>query len=404
MTNPKLSILIPIISTCLLAGGTSGIESSQKASFGFPGSDVNIVYSNPDTTTWKPFDPGDKPRPDNLNVYLMHTGIIDSKGVNIQPVIRIAAWKFPWDGMTLERFADILLKNFPATILNKTKQSDRIFIDGAVFYGGNTHIIKRAFIFQNRVGIDIVCDSTEGVYPKVEESFNSVLRQTQLSPRIAPVPIQLPPITDPQKDKEVVTIRKQFLEKQPQGGPLNGNVAGIKDSDGMVVFWNRSAPYFKVKVEGEKFAGYGTDRAVFSVDKAMLQIQSTKLTDFCPDGQLKNPEAILEAHRNWEFRYIEGLAGCACSLRSWSGNLADGTPILYWDVTPQEVPKDGVIRHLFCTRFNNGSVIGCYSAEDKDISLAQAKNLVFYAIAHIEFSNEKFDIEKIQKQMAAAHP
>ena len=399
MHKSWMNLLMPILSTCLLAGDSVASRSPQREVFGFQGSNVDIVFFNPDPSSWKPYDLGNEPRPDSLNRTLRHKGIRDSKGVNIQPAMFITAWKFPGDDMTLEYFANYLLKDTPVKVSKRVMKNGRLYVDGTAVYGGYTHIIRRAFSFHNRVGIDIMCDSTDSVYPEVKVTFDSWLSAAVLSPRITPKPVLSPAPAPAEGKDDVVVTTTTLMEKQKPGGTLGGEVAGIKDSDGMVIIWNQSAPYFTLKVEGNKFAGYGQGRALFTVDEAMLQIQSTELKDFCPDARLQDPELILSAHRDWEFRYMEGLSGVKCALHSWSGKLEDGTPVLYWDVTPEKVTPGGAVKHLFCTRYQAGSVISVYSAEDKKVSLDQAKNLVYYAISHIEFSPKKFDMKEMQKQI-----
>ena len=127
--------------------------------------------------------------------------------------------------------------------------------------------------------------------------------------------------------------------------------------------------------------------------------KSTELKDFCPDGSLKDPEAILIAHRDWEFRYIEAVLGTKCALRSWTGRLADGSPVLYWDVTPGQAPSKGEAKRLFCTRYKDGSVITMNSTETSEVSLDRATNLIFYAVSHIDFYSDKLDMKKIQGQI-----
>jgi hypothetical protein len=143
---------------------------------------------------------------------------------------------------------------------------------------------------------------------------------------------------------------------------------------------------------------------MFTVDGVLLQVQTAELMDFNPDPSLKDPESILVAHRDWEYRYLQDISECKCALQSWAGKLADGSPILYWDVTPEKVPPGGAVKHVFCTRYEAGAVIVVGSVETKDVSLDQAKNLVFYAISHVDFSKEMFDIKKFKKQMTDAKP
>jgi|GEM_PF-3793528 len=398
------SSVLSLISSCLIFGGVPTSPPPQKALFGFQGSNVDVMYINPDPAVWKVFDMGNKPRPDMKNMSLMHTGIKDSKGVNIQPVMSITAWKFPHDDMNLDYFSQYLLKQSPIKETNRVLKDGRLFIQGTTVYNGYTHIISRAFSYSNRVGIDIICDSTDSVYAQVKGAFDSWLRSTQLVPRITSTPVFLPDQPNSQAKAEAAEASPRTVEKQQPGGPLEGDVAGIKDSDGMVIVWNRSTPYFKLKVEGNEFAGYGPGGVWFKVDGVVLQVKSTETTEFCSATPAKSPEAVLLAHRDWEYRYMQEVLGVKCALQSWAGKLDDGTPILYWDVTPETTSSEGASKHLFCTRFLDGSVVVLYSVETKDVSLDRAKNLIFFGITHIEFSKEKINFQNLQKELAAGKP
>lgn len=398
-----LNLLIPTLSACLLAGGVSGTKAPRKEVIGFTGSNVDVVCINPDPSIWEPINLDDEHRPDRINLSLRHTGIRDSRGVDIQPVMSITAWKFPDDAISLDQYAEYLLKRSPMKESSRVLKEGRLFVQGTAFYGGYTHVISRALSYSNRVGIDLICDSTDSVYPKVKETFDSWLRSALQVPRITPTAVELPARKRAKvEDDAVVTTR--VVEKQVPGGSQIGVIAGIKDEGGMVIFWNASEPYFKMRVEGNDFAGYGREQAMFTVDGVLLQVQIAELMDFNPDPSLKDPASILLAHRDWEYRYLQDNLDCKCVLQSWVGKLPDGSPVLYWDVTPENVPPGGAIKHVFCTRYESGAVIVVGSVETKDVSLDQAKNLVYYAITHVEFSKERFDIKKFKMQMAESKP
>jgi len=203
---------------------------------------------------------------------------------------------------------------------------------------------------------------------------------------------------------EVVTTRTQALEKQKEKAHIANDVdvAAIKDPHGMVVIWNRSAPYFKMHMEGRKFSGYGEERAIFTVDNVTVEVVSTEVTQFYDEGRPKDPRSILIAHRNWEYRYLQEIAGADCVLRSWEGTLLDGTPVIFWDAGPEKPAEGDAKRHLFFSRYQDGSVLTVSSPEMNDISWDAALNLLYYSISHVQFSKEKFDINKIQANMSSA--
>ncbi|WP_316410628.1 hypothetical protein [Mesoterricola sediminis] len=339
------------------------------------------------------------PHPDRFNVAFQHTGIRDTRGVDVKPMMAITAWKLPApNGISLEDFSAYLLRQVPMKNPKREIRDGRLYVTGTAEYGGYTHILRRAFVVKGRIGLDLLCDSTDTVFDKVREDFEKWVSTVALEPRIVPVDVQLP---EPPKEKgnRVVTAYTHTLEKQKPGGKLEGDVVAMYVKDGMAIYWNRSKPYFKIMVEGRTFEGFsGSPHMAFTADGAFLQLVCADADEFCPDHASQNPERVLLAHRDWEFRYLEETTGVPFQLRSWAGTLADGTPILYWDVTPEKTPAKDLPRHVFCTRYKDGVVIGLNSVEEKATTLARAMDLVYAGTATIQFSGQAFDLGKIQEQ------
>lgn len=274
----------------------------------------------------------------------------------------------------------------------------RTYVSATVVYGGYTHIIRRAFVVRGRIGLDLICDSTDTVFEKVREDFERWVATVALEPRIVPVPVRLPaPPMD--KDKGVINVYTHDLEKQEPGGELKGDCVAMKVEGGMAIYWNASKPYFRLLVEGHAFHGFSeASRLAFTADGAFLQLVCTQASEFCPNHASLSPEQVLLAHRDWEFRYLEETVGVPCQLRSWAGTLADGTPVLYWDFTPAKTPGKELPRHVFCTRYREGVVIGLSSVEEDKTSLERAMDLVFSGTAATQFSSTPYDLARIQKQ------
>ena len=313
----------------------------------------------------------------------------------------VTAWKLPAPGgMSLEDFSAYLLKQIPMKGARKETRDGRLYVTGTAHYGGYTHVLRRAFVLRGRIGLDLLCDATDTVFEKVQGDFETWVATVALEPRIVPVPVpvqlqELPAA----KETGVVTVYTHTLEKQKPGGKLEGDVVAMYVQDGMAIFWNRSRPYFRILVEGRTFAGYGgSSHLAFTADGAFLQLVCADAGEFCPDPAAKGPEAVLLAHRDWEFRYLEETIGVPCQLRSWSGTLADGTPILYWDLTPNKTRGKSLPRHVFCTRYRDGTVIGLNSVEEKEVTLERAMDLVFSGVAEVQFSGAPYDLAKLQAQ------
>ena len=302
--------------------------------------------------------------------------------------------------MTLEKFAARMVKAMPVDHQKVRTTPEKWYISGTVTYGGYLHKIDRAIAFRNHIGLDLICDSTDSVYGKVEGRFKTWLESTTLELRgPASVVSGAGPVENP---REVVTITKHHLEKQELGGEPIGDVSGFKVKEGMVIVWNRTAPYFTLEVPGKAFSGYGKDRAWFLVDGAILQIQSTSVGDFYPKSGAQDPTIILAAHRDWEFQYLQNTVGKKAKLESWPFQLMDGTPVLYWEATPEGAENSPAKRHLYCTRCKDGVVLVTYSVETPEVSRDQAKKLLLSAIEHVTYSSRPYDMKKVQQALASS--
>jgi hypothetical protein len=374
----------------------------QKERLGFPDGTLEAVYVNPNPETWTPTDLGLRAGSDKFKVTLEHKGIKDARGVDVTPVMAITAWKLPApSGVSLEDFSAYLLRQTPMKGARKELRDGRLYVSGTVAYGGYTHVIRRAFVVQGRIGLDLVCDSTDTVFEKVREDFMNWVATVALEPRIVPGPIQLQELAAG-KGNGVVTVYTHTLEKQKPESTIKGDLVAMYLKDGMAIYWNCSKPFFRIKVEGRTFAGYeGSTRLAFTADGALLQLVCADAREFCPDFATQSPEHILLAHRDWEFRYLEETMGVPCQLRSWSGALADGTPILYWDLTPAKTRDKNLPRHVFCTRYRDGVVVGLNSVEAKEVTLERAMDLVYSGTANSQFSDAPYDLAKIQEQERA---
>lgn len=396
---------IPIWILCLsapLLAGPPADGTAAREVVAFPGSTVLVTYTNPDPSHWSPYDLGNASRPGLLNRNLRHSGIRDLRGVDVRPVMSLTLWKIPDDSADLAAFAKYLLARSPFHETDRELKEGRLYLTGTTSYGGYTHIIRRALSYSNQVGLDLICDATDTVYPGVQSAFEAWVHGVQMVPRITPERVLDLPKVAPEPPDEVVTTSIHQLEKQQPGGVARGAVAGIKDDEGMSLFWNASRPYFRLRVEGRDFAGYdGGEAAAYTADGAFFQVQSTPVESFGSAPSLKDPKAILQAHRDWEFQYLQQVAGEPCTLNAWSGTLPDGSPVLYWEAVPAKVKPGGPRRHVFCTRYQAGSVIVVGSVEEDKVSLERARNLVYFAIASLTFSKEPFDLVKVQKELAS---
>ncbi len=192
------------------------------------------------------------------------------------------------------------------------------------------------------------------------------------------------------------------VEWQKSGAALKKSLDmyALKDSDGLVIVWNRSKPYFKMKVIGKETKGTAEgESAYFMVDGVFLQVLSLETDQFIKKTVGLSNEQILEAHRDWEFDYMKHLIGAGASVKSWPSKLPDGTPVLYWEAIPEVIEEGKPSKHVMVTRYRDGAVICVTSVESKSNPLDRAKALIFDAISHIDFLDKRLEAKTLQREI-----
>jgi len=196
------------------------------------------------------------------------------------------------------------------------------------------------------------------------------------------------------------------VEWQKPGGTLKPGMEmyALKDSDGLIIVWNHSKPYFKLKVLGGQTKGTVEGiNAYFSIDGVFMQVLSLETGQFAASTRGMSDEQILKAHMDWEFDYLKHLIGSGASLKSWPNKLPDGTSVLYWEAIPEKVEKGKPYKHIMVTRHFKDAVICVTSVEDSSTPIDKAKELIFYAISHIDFLEQRLEAPDLQKAIMKGH-
>jgi len=196
------------------------------------------------------------------------------------------------------------------------------------------------------------------------------------------------------------------VEWQKPGGTLKNGMEmyAIKDSDGLVIVWNHSKPYFKLKVLGNQTQGtYEGINGYFLIDGVFMQVLSLETEQFIPSTKGLTDEQILKAHMAWEFDYMKPLLGNGASVKSWPNKLPDGATALYWEAIPGKVKEQEPYKHILVTRFFKNAVICVTSVESASTSLDKAKSLILYAISHIDFLEQRLEAPDLQRAIMENH-
>lgn len=113
--------------------------------------------------------------------------------------------------------------------------------------------------------------------------------------------------------------------------------------------------------------------AYFTVDGVFLQLISVPTREFQRAGAKTTTRRTLEAHRDWDYRNMQRYMRAKSALRSEFTTLLSGTPVLYWQVTPEHMPAGNrATTYLMVTRLQAGSAIGATSVETAQVRLDRA--------------------------------
>jgi hypothetical protein len=145
-----------------------------------------VKFTSPDPAKWKLTRNGMDEKTKKYVVMFEHNPIQDAEGRAISPVIAIIAESVP-DSLDLIHYSTQLRGHTPYKV-NKmiSHQDGSLAHKNSVGYEGEyergvVHRILIGHLRHGAVGVQVICDSTDGVYDKVEAEMRNVLRSVTFS-------------------------------------------------------------------------------------------------------------------------------------------------------------------------------------------------------------------------------
>ena len=140
-----------------------------------------IYFEPPDSSRWGLSDNSSKSPTMHL-LQFVHFPIADSAGNEIRPVIAVLAEKVP-DSVDVVAYSIAKRLDVPFSVVKVLTFEDSCFaFRNVVGYEGTyeSHgVLHRLFIVHMRhakVGLQLICDSTDGVYTKVEQDMRRFIK------------------------------------------------------------------------------------------------------------------------------------------------------------------------------------------------------------------------------------
>jgi len=139
------------------------------------------------SSIWEPSQRGLDSSSNKFVLMYTHSPILDKEGISIQPVIAVICEELSsplnvidyslWKRKQVSFIVDSIYSKYSSTL------SYWNGIGYAAHYGRNS-LVHKLFVghFRHKhVGVQVICDSTEGVYEAVEQDFRSFLRSVTLA-------------------------------------------------------------------------------------------------------------------------------------------------------------------------------------------------------------------------------
>jgi hypothetical protein len=141
-----------------------------------------VTYARPDPANWKLVHNGIDERSKAYLLAFQRNPIKDAEGRPIEPVIALICESVP-ESLDVIRYSIAKRGQVPFDVKRVISAQDGSFThrnsvgyEGEYKKGSVVHKVLVAHMRHGKAGLQVICDSTDGVYDKVEEDMRSFLR------------------------------------------------------------------------------------------------------------------------------------------------------------------------------------------------------------------------------------
>jgi len=134
----------------------------------------------------------------------------------------------------------------------------------------------------------------------------------------------------------------------------------IKTSSGYLLVWNEPNNHYILEIKGKDVRQTSTERKFFSVDGMFLQIVDVPLENVLQAAKRQDldDKAILEAHRDWEAKFMEGEYKAKLKIESSWQKVPNHEVTLSLEMERQKVSLGSVWLVQRSMRANSPSIRG----------------------------------------------
>jgi uncharacterized protein involved in high-affinity Fe2+ transport len=172
----------------------------------------------------------------------------------------------------------------------------------------------------------------------------------------------------------------------------------IKISSGYLLVWNVPNNYYILEIKGKDVRQTSTDRKFFSVDGMFLQIVDVSLENVLQAAKRQDldDKAILEAHRDWEAKFMEGEYKAKLKIESSWQKVPNGNDALLWQASVPESAKGNVKKQVYLTVVKGDYVLMLGGAVTDTSGEGAIEQLLLKTIETLKTSDKPTDLQKLR--------
>lgn len=172
----------------------------------------------------------------------------------------------------------------------------------------------------------------------------------------------------------------------------------IKTSSGYMLVWNQPNNYYILEIKGKDVRQTSTDRKLFSVDGMFLQIVDAPIENVLQAAKRQNldDKAVLEAHRDWEAKFLESEFKATLKIESSWQKLTSGKDALLWQASVPESTKGNVRKQVYMTVVQGDYVLVVGGAVTDTIGDSPTQQLLRNTIETLKSSDKPTDLQKLR--------
>jgi hydrogenase maturation factor len=175
----------------------------------------------------------------------------------------------------------------------------------------------------------------------------------------------------------------------------------IKTRYGFLLVWNAPNNHYTLEIRGKNVRQIATKHVQFSVDGMFLQILTSPTKDFIEDAkrQKLNDRAILEAHRDWEVKFMESDYKEKLKVESSWQKLSNGKDTLVWQIDVPESARSNVKKQVSLTLIKGDYVLMLGGVVTDRIEERASRELLLNTIETLKVSDKPINLLKLQESI-----